>query len=55
MNKSDQEPVLQLVNLVPGRYVFTLTVTDEEGLSSNDTASVLVTNGESCCSLSGLE
>ena len=49
VNASDHQAVLQLVDLVAGRYVFTLTVTDEQGLSSKDTASLLVKNGQSCC------
>ncbi|XP_076437879.1 dyslexia-associated protein KIAA0319-like protein [Babylonia areolata] len=46
VNHSDHQAVLQLVNMVAGRYVFTLTVTDQDGLSSQDTASLLVKNGE---------
>ena len=42
MNNSDHQAVLQLVNLVAGQYIFTLTVKDSEGLSSKDTASVVV-------------
>ncbi|KAK7091316.1 hypothetical protein V1264_009012 [Littorina saxatilis] len=45
VNRSDHQAVLQLVDLVAGRYVFTLTVTDEQGLSSKDTAALLVKNG----------
>lgn len=32
----------QLTNIVPGRYVFKLTVTDGQGLSGSDTVSVIV-------------
>jgi len=32
----------QLTNLVQGRYVFTLTVSDDQGLTSSDTVSVNV-------------
>ena len=32
----------QLTNLVPGRYVFRLTVTDDQGLSDYDVATLLV-------------
>nr|KAG5701483.1 hypothetical protein BaRGS_000879 [Batillaria attramentaria] len=46
VNSSDHRAVLQLVNLVAGRYVFTLTITDEQGLSSKDTASLLVKSGD---------
>lgn len=42
LNSSDHQAVLQLVNLVAGQYIFTLTVKDAEGLSSKDTASVVV-------------
>lgn len=33
---------MQLTNIYPGRYVFRLTVTDAQGASSSDTASVIV-------------
>ncbi|CAD6999550.1 dyslexia-associated protein KIAA0319-like protein [Ceratitis capitata] len=39
---SDKRPVLILTNLVHGRYVFKLTVYDEQGLSSSDTVSIIV-------------
>ncbi|XP_052763495.1 dyslexia-associated protein KIAA0319-like protein [Mya arenaria] len=42
LNNSDHQAVLQLVNLVAGRYVFTLNVVDGEGLSSSDKASLVV-------------
>lgn len=42
LNNSDHQAVLQLVNVVAGQYIFTLTVKDAEGLSSKDTASVIV-------------
>ena len=45
LNHSDSQAVLQLVNLVAGRYIFTLTVVDGEGLTSSDQASVLVKEG----------
>ena len=41
--------MLALTNLVVGRYIFDLTVLDEEGLKSTDTASVVV---QPCKSLS---
>ena len=47
VNNSDHQAVLQLVDLVAGHYVFTLTVTDEQGLSSKDSASLLVKPGQS--------
>jgi len=34
--------IFQLTNLVQGRYVFTLTVSDDQGLTSSDTVSVNV-------------
>ncbi|KAL3892207.1 hypothetical protein ACJMK2_004439 [Sinanodonta woodiana] len=46
VNNSENHAVLQLVNLIAGRYVFTLTVLDAEGLSSQDKASVLVKEDE---------
>ncbi|XP_071142384.1 dyslexia-associated protein KIAA0319-like protein isoform X17 [Mytilus edulis] len=42
LNGSDHKAVLQLVNMVSGRYTFKLTVLDAEGLSSSDSASVLI-------------
>ncbi|XP_073820861.1 dyslexia-associated protein KIAA0319-like protein [Musca autumnalis] len=39
---TDSSPVMILTNLVSGRYVFKLTVSDEQGLTSSDTASVFV-------------
>ena len=42
LNNSDHQAVLQLVNLVAGQYIFSLTVKDSEGLSNKDTASLVV-------------
>lgn len=42
IGNTDHEPVLMVTDLVAGRYVFRLTVTDEQGLSSSDTVSVIV-------------
>ncbi|XP_021701542.1 dyslexia-associated protein KIAA0319-like protein [Aedes aegypti] len=42
VDESDRKPVLILTNIVPGRYVFKLTVTDGQGLSGSDTVSVIV-------------
>lgn len=42
LNGSDHQAVLQLTNLVAGRYIFTLKVTDEEGMESSDSASLVV-------------
>ncbi|XP_013199393.2 dyslexia-associated protein KIAA0319 [Amyelois transitella] len=39
---SDTQPVLMLTNIEPGRYVFELTVTDDQGESGRDTVSVQV-------------
>ncbi|KAM3965719.1 dyslexia-associated protein KIAA0319 [Aphomia sociella] len=39
---SDTQPVLMLTNIEPGRYVFELTVTDDQGESDRDTVSVQV-------------
>ncbi|XP_071632449.1 dyslexia-associated protein KIAA0319 [Temnothorax longispinosus] len=39
---TDKSPVLMLTDIVPGRYVFRLKVTDDQGLSSEDTVSVIV-------------
>ena len=46
LNNSDHQAVLQLANIVAGRYVFTLTVSDAEGLTNSDTASVIVKPGK---------
>lgn len=40
--KSDETPLLQLTDLVVGRYVFNLTVYDEQGLSDTDIVSFVV-------------
>lgn len=32
----------QLTNVVPGRFIFKLTVTDDQGLTSTDTVSIIV-------------
>lgn len=45
LNGSDHGAVLQLVNLVAGKYIFRLTVFDAEGLSSSDTANLHVKEG----------
>lgn len=42
LNGSDHGAVLQLINLVAGKYIFRLTVFDAEGLSSSDTANLHV-------------
>ncbi|XP_001352876.3 dyslexia-associated protein KIAA0319 [Drosophila pseudoobscura] len=39
---TDKQPVMILTNLVHGRYVFKLTVSDDQGLTSTDTVSVNV-------------
>ncbi|XP_037957769.1 dyslexia-associated protein KIAA0319-like protein [Teleopsis dalmanni] len=39
---TNTKPVLILTNLVHGRYVFKLTVSDEQGLTNTDTISVIV-------------
>lgn len=38
--------LLQLTDVVPGRYVFSLRVTDEQGETHEDTISVIVKNGK---------
>ncbi len=45
LNGTDSAAVLQLTNLVQGRYFFTLEVEDEEGLTSTDSASLVVNPG----------
>ncbi|XP_015173738.1 PREDICTED: dyslexia-associated protein KIAA0319 [Polistes dominula] len=39
---TDKSPILMLTDIVPGRYLFKLKVTDEQGLSNEDTVSVIV-------------
>ncbi|XP_032664375.1 dyslexia-associated protein KIAA0319-like protein [Odontomachus brunneus] len=39
---TDKSPVLMLTDVIAGRYVFRLKVTDDQGLSSEDTVSVIV-------------
>ncbi|KAL4708995.1 hypothetical protein ACJJTC_005856 [Scirpophaga incertulas] len=39
---SDTQPVLMVTNIEPGRYVFELTVTDDQGETGRDTVSVQV-------------
>lgn len=42
IENSDSQPVLKLINMIPGRYLFRLTVTDSQGASSIDTASLII-------------
>lgn len=42
VQNTDKSPVLMLTDIVPGRYVFRLKVMDDQGLSSEDTVSVIV-------------
>ncbi|GIX88102.1 dyslexia-associated protein KIAA0319-like protein [Caerostris extrusa] len=42
IENSDETAVLKLIGLVPGRYLFHLTVFDFQGASSSDTASLIV-------------
>lgn len=42
---TDKSPILMVTDIVPGRYVFKLKVTDDQGLSSEDTVSVIVKPG----------
>lgn len=44
---SESSPVLQLTNLVAGKYIFKLTVKDEQGLSDQDIATLTVKDGKS--------
>ncbi|XP_054007146.1 dyslexia-associated protein KIAA0319 isoform X1 [Hylaeus anthracinus] len=39
---TDKSPILMLTDIIPGRYLFRLKVTDDQGLSSEDTVSVIV-------------
>lgn len=39
---TDETSILMLTNVAPGRYVFQLTVWDEQGLSDSDTVSLMV-------------
>lgn len=42
--KSDESPVLVLTDVTVGKYIFNLTVYDEQGLSDTDTATITVNN-----------
>ncbi|XP_072383084.1 dyslexia-associated protein KIAA0319-like protein [Diabrotica undecimpunctata] len=42
--KTDESPVLILTDLAVGKYIFNLTVYDEQGLSDTDSVSVIVKN-----------
>ncbi|XP_023702907.1 dyslexia-associated protein KIAA0319-like protein isoform X3 [Cryptotermes secundus] len=42
IDDSDHSPVLMLTDVIPGRYVFRLRVTDEQGATEEDTVSVIV-------------
>lgn len=42
VGQTDHEPVLIITNIVAGRYIFKLTVTDGQGLSHSDTVSIIV-------------
>ncbi|XP_074656398.1 dyslexia-associated protein KIAA0319-like protein isoform X2 [Tubulanus polymorphus] len=42
VNGSDHQVALLLTNVVPGRYIFILKVSDAEGLTSSSTATVIV-------------
>ncbi len=37
---SDREPVLKLTNIVAGRYIYKLTVMDEQGLTGSQTVKI---------------
>lgn len=39
---TDNSPILMVTDIVPGRYVFKLKVADQQGLSNEDTVSVIV-------------
>ncbi|XP_023236915.1 dyslexia-associated protein KIAA0319-like protein isoform X2 [Centruroides sculpturatus] len=42
IENSDNQSVLKLINMIPGRYLFRLIVTDSQGASAIDTASLIV-------------
>ena len=46
LGRSDTTAILELSELLPGKYVFRLTVKDEQGLSSEDTATLVVKEGK---------
>ncbi|KAL7646277.1 UNVERIFIED_CONTAM: hypothetical protein RMT77_003186 [Armadillidium vulgare] len=45
IKKSDETPVLLFTGVVPGRYVWNLTVWDDQGTSSSDSVSIIVKEG----------
>lgn len=42
--KSDESPILELTDVTVGKYIFNLTVYDEQGLSDTDTVTFIVKN-----------
>nr|CAD7429431.1 unnamed protein product [Timema monikensis] len=42
VGETDTSPVLMLTDVVPGRYVFRLHVSDDQGLGDEDTVSIIV-------------
>ncbi|MPC49718.1 Dyslexia-associated protein KIAA0319-like protein [Portunus trituberculatus] len=45
INSSDHSPVLMFTGVVAGRYVWRLTVWDDQGASSSDTVSIIINEG----------
>ena len=45
LNHSDSQAVLYLANLIKGKYMFDLIVTDNKGLTGKDTVVVTVKEG----------
>ena len=46
LNHSDTQAVLYLANLIKGKYVFDLSVTDNKGEVGRDTVAISVQEGE---------
>lgn len=46
VNGSDRSPILRVYNLVPGDYTFKLTVADEKGKTTSDTATIHLIRGK---------
>lgn len=45
LNGSDHHAILKLGNLIKGKYIFDLTVTDNKGLTGKDTVTITVKEG----------
>ncbi|XP_014214907.1 dyslexia-associated protein KIAA0319-like protein [Copidosoma floridanum] len=42
IERTEKSPILMVSNVIPGRYIFKLKVSDDQGLSSEDSVSIIV-------------